>query len=874
MSPTQQSVPGEGSHQLLSLDELRTSIRDLDDTQKVDLSERRLTEALHALNNHDFVAANVYVLCTYLDELAAHNQSHRTAVSDCFARLKDTFSEAQIAKARSQGEAYYRAYEATDLRLKTCWHGQGLRQLTWLDDRPSRVCLDLLKDLADRTNNFETVSIEVEAQIDRRLATTKSIVTRASPRDLQQVLARLPDNQERTESKPTKRRPRIQPHRQQTLQPPTVESVQLEHLKQTTPEIGRHQISSFSDNQGPSPSSSLGPMTLRSAMPSKLGQRQRSTRNQGVAPLSHTHMADQSLPKITKVKRKASPLRAAQVPASKRNRTGGLTGNGSWVREGSSGINDLTEQTPRDGTDIHSPSSTSCGARKSAKNFGKVSLSLEPSPAGPQATPLAASSLLQPYSTGHRSASSTNLLSHGCITPPDSLDQAPKIAQHLSEFMVHPTATSLDGAVDPALCSTTSHVDSKTDDDLSVHDVFESGESLPKVTFAAHHVPIDASTDGTSRLEDRRLPATDREGALSTLRAGEWLSATAIELSLSMCFVQGVRVFHGFSLTQPTTADRLGQPKTILLPIHHQNHWILAKVDVESRLITVYDFLSDTLVGLAKQALLHFCSPLANGISSWSFVAVHSPTQSNDYDCGIFLLITALHLLAESDLPSSYNCGIWRPILEAMLGGGSKAPTLQTLEEAGEHPIVNTHSSSCLRDFARVQSQQAASSTNHLQEMTQMLQEQLNAARTRITCQQSAEKVLQCLSDRSTSGINSSCQGRDRIQSDIDVLGDMISRYGGVQLYQHENISNQLRKDRNEAARRLEHTTRRIREAQGNIERLGDAIGSINRTLNSDRAGIETLVHETRAAVTALREQQMTLVDRLTDLLDGALLKC
>ncbi|KAL8887539.1 MAG: hypothetical protein Q9205_003103 [Flavoplaca limonia] len=874
MSPTQQSVPGEGSHQLLSLDEFRTSTSDLDDTQKLELSERRLTEALHALNNHDFVAANVYVLCTYLDELAAHDQSHRTAVSDCFARLKDIFTEAQIAKARSQGEAYYRAYEATDLRLKACWHGQGLRQLTWLDDRPSRVCLDLLKDLADRTNNFETVSIEVEAQIDRRLATTKSIVTRASPRDLQQVLARLPDNQERTDSKPTKRRARIQPHRQQPLQPPTVKSAQLEDLKQTTPEIGRHQISSFSDNQGPSPSSSIGPMTLRSAMPSKLGQRQRSTRNQGVAPLSHTNMADQSPPKITKVKRKASPPRAAQVPASKRNRTEELTENGSWVQEGSSGISDLAEHIPGDGTDTQSPSSTPCDAGKPAKNFGKVSVSLEPQPAGLQATPLAASSLFQPCSIGHRTKSSTDLLSHGCITPPDSLDQTSEIIQHLSESMVHPTAGSFEGGVDQALCSAASHEDSKTDDDLSIHWVFEDGESLPKVTFAAHRVPINAYAEGSLRLQDRRLPATDREGALSTLRAGEWLSATAIELSLSMCSVEGVRVFHGFSLSQPTIADRLGQPKTILLPIHHQNHWILAKVDVESRLITVYDFLSDALVGLAKQALLHFCNPFADEISSWSFVAVHSPAQSNDYDCGVFLLITALHILAESDLPSSYNSGIWRPILAAMLGGSSKAPTRQTLEEAGEHPITNTHSFSCLRDFARVQSQQAASGIIHLQEMTQVLREQLNVARTKITSQQSAEKVLQSLSDRSTSGLNSLCQGRDRIQSDIDVLGDMISRYGGVQLYQNENISDQLRKDRDEAARRLEHTMRRISEAQGNIERLGDAIGLINRTRNEDQAVMETLVHETRAAVTAFREQQITLVDRLTDLLDGSLLRC
>ncbi|KAL8910143.1 MAG: hypothetical protein Q9171_004546 [Xanthocarpia ochracea] len=170
-------------------------------------------------------------------------------------------------------------------------------------------------------------------------------------------------------------------------------------------------------------------------------------------------------------------------------------------------------------------------------------------------------------------------------------------------------------------------MESKTDDDPSIQLVFEDGEGSPKVTFAAHHVPIDAYA------EDRRLPTTDKEGALGTLRAGEWLSATTIELVLSMCYVQGVRVFHGFSLLQPTISERLGQPKTILLPIHYQSHWILAKVDVESRLITIYHSLSDALVRVAKPALLHFCAPLAFDTSIWSFAAMNKPTQKNDYDC-------------------------------------------------------------------------------------------------------------------------------------------------------------------------------------------------------------------------------------------------
>ncbi|KAL8798205.1 MAG: hypothetical protein Q9182_006864 [Xanthomendoza sp. 2 TL-2023] len=468
--------------------------------------------------------------------------------------------------------------------------------------------------------------------------------------------------------------------------------------------------------------------------------------------------------------------------------------------------------------------------------------------------------------------SGNDLPSQGCMPPSETLDQARERTQNLPGSICHQDASSLDGGMDPALSSASSHMEPKTDDDLSVQWVNKDGEGLPNVNFAARHISADTRADGTLRLEDRRLPTTDREGALSTLRAGEWVSATAIELVLSMCFVDGVRVFHGFSLLHPTIADRRARSQIILLPIHHQSHWILAKVDVESRLITMYDFLSDALIGVAEQALLHFCTPLVDDKSTWSFIAVHSPTQNNNYDCGVFLLITALHILAQLDVPSSYNCDMWRTIFEAMLGGSNQAPTYQTSEQAVEHHVNDTHSFLCLRDFARFQSQQAASTTTKLKEMTQVFQEQLDAARTRIPCLQSAEKTLQSLSDRSTSGLNILCRFRECCRSNIGGLEDTILQDIRLQSFQNTTDSDGLRQDRDDAARRLEHATQRIDEVQANIKRLGDAIGLINRTLNEDRVRMETLVYETRTAVIASRDEHTLLTDRFQSLLNGGLL--
>ncbi|KAL8819824.1 MAG: hypothetical protein Q9223_001830 [Gallowayella weberi] len=62
-----------------------------------------------------FIAANFYVVCTYLDELVAYDQSHRTAVSDCFDRFKDSFSEACIiANGNSNFPYFHKLIELPD----------------------------------------------------------------------------------------------------------------------------------------------------------------------------------------------------------------------------------------------------------------------------------------------------------------------------------------------------------------------------------------------------------------------------------------------------------------------------------------------------------------------------------------------------------------------------------------------------------------------------------------------------------------------------------------------------------------------------------------------------------------------------------------
>lgn len=177
---------------------------------------------------------------------------------------------------------------------------------------------------------------------------------------------------------------------------------------------------------------------------------------------------------------------------------------------------------------------------------------------------------------------------------------------------------------------------------------------------------------------ESHLPPTNVEGALDSLRPGNWLPPTAIELVLSKCSVPGIHMFHGISHAQPSPPQRYGKSNIILLPINHAHYWILAKVDKTLRVITGYGSASDALDLLTKQALLHFVATLDHKKSEWSFVAIYSPARENGYDCGVLLLITALYLSVLIPLPSSYQYNTSRNLFTNMLGGSGEAPAYPT----------------------------------------------------------------------------------------------------------------------------------------------------------------------------------------------------
>ena len=135
---------------------------------------------------------------------------------------------------------------------------------------------------------------------------------------------------------------------------------------------------------------------------------------------------------------------------------------------------------------------------------------------------------------------------------------------------------------------------------------------------------------------------------------------------------------------------------TVLIPFFDKSreHWLLLSVDTSRARVDVYDSLPsqileessirDLLVDLCEdQSLaspenLKFCyqtvsSPLFLRLEISLIKRIQCPQQSNDKDCGVFVVATATKLAERTNLPSSWNVGQLRMDFATHLGSSGYA---------------------------------------------------------------------------------------------------------------------------------------------------------------------------------------------------------
>ena len=204
--------------------------------------------------------------------------------------------------------------------------------------------------------------------------------------------------------------------------------------------------------------------------------------------------------------------------------------------------------------------------------------------------------------------------------------------------------------------------------------------------------PSPAAPSPQQPLNPDKLPTTNLAGALSTLEPGKWLSASAVELVLSTCCPENARIIDSacFNLgaNNPTSSNLRpcgDHVAKVFLPIHHGNHWTLAILNRQARIVTHYNSLptKSTFKDALDRALPIFMSNIAGDKTYPTITYEELCSQKNSYDCGVHVLITALCAFVNYAPSTCVDTKLWRLIFRALL-----TETLQT--ESHLESIIDT----------------------------------------------------------------------------------------------------------------------------------------------------------------------------------------
>jgi hypothetical protein len=163
---------------------------------------------------------------------------------------------------------------------------------------------------------------------------------------------------------------------------------------------------------------------------------------------------------------------------------------------------------------------------------------------------------------------------------------------------------------------------------------------------------FNALRAGHAELSDTPPPVT-----LDGLRrlVGErnkWLNSDAIYglLVLATRGIDGVRVYDPFLLEQARHA--IGSARRLVVPWNErEGHWSLMCLDLVA-LTAVY---FDSLDGAVSQKMREFCASVFGKRWRGGIKKLHSPQQTDGYNCGVFVVLNAFRWVRGEELPERYE---------------------------------------------------------------------------------------------------------------------------------------------------------------------------------------------------------------------------
>lgn len=215
-----------------------------------------------------------------------------------------------------------------------------------------------------------------------------------------------------------------------------------------------------------------------------------------------------------------------------------------------------------------------------------------------------------------------------------------------------------------------------------------------------HIIKIDADDGPLEEVSPAQRLSSNLQFAIANLQPRQCLTDAAICSVLDLVPQVSIQVLSGSYLSDDSHSTigagrlriKLGVSKIIApIPLQHPSlHWCLGVFDLELKTITLYNSWRHEQYLTTAKSILMRCgehlsrqNPQHNGPWEWC-EAVEFPQQANGWDCGVFVLVAAIHVMLDMSIPTIIDGALWRSLLLTLVNraGSGQMPQACTSASA------------------------------------------------------------------------------------------------------------------------------------------------------------------------------------------------
>lgn len=216
----------------------------------------------------------------------------------------------------------------------------------------------------------------------------------------------------------------------------------------------------------------------------------------------------------------------------------------------------------------------------------------------------------------------------------------------------------------------------------------------------------------------QRLPS-NLQIATANLQPCEWLTDATISSVLDLVPRVSIQILSGSYLTEDNYCTigtgrlriRNGATKVVApVPLKYPSlHWCLGVFDLGLKTVTLYNSWPHEQYSAVARSVLMRCgdhisqqNPQYEGPWEWH-EALEFPQQDNGWDCGVFTLVAAIHIMLDITPPTIINGTLWRSLFLTLVNKVGLAQTPQACTSASASVTAKEEAKDDA-DFAKLQS--------------------------------------------------------------------------------------------------------------------------------------------------------------------------